>query len=131
MNHIMNRVVWFEIPFDESERAQKFYKDVFGWQINHFAEMDYYVSTTADSDSQTMEPKTPGAINGGLMKRDDTAKHPLVLIEVPSIDEHIKKIRQNGGKTVMPKINAGNLGMYARVEDTEGNVIGLWEKISH
>jgi predicted enzyme related to lactoylglutathione lyase len=126
----MNRVVWFEIPFDESERAQKFYKDVFDWQINHFPEMDYYVSTTADSDPQTMEPKTPGAINGGLMKKDDTAKHPLVLIEVPSIDEHLKKIEQNGGKTVMPKINAGNLGMYARAEDTEGNVIGLWEKIN-
>jgi hypothetical protein len=30
-----------------------------------------------------MEPKTPGAINGGLMKKDDTAKHPLVLIEIP------------------------------------------------
>ena len=30
----MNSVVWFEMPFDESERAQKFYKDVFGWQIN-------------------------------------------------------------------------------------------------
>jgi predicted enzyme related to lactoylglutathione lyase len=127
----MNRVVWFEIPFDQSERAQKFYQDVFGWQINHFPDMDYYVSTTADSDPQTMEPKTPGAINGGLMKKDDTAKHPLVLIEVPSIDEHLKKIEQNGGKVAMPKINAGNLGMYARVEDTEGNVIGLWEKISH
>lgn len=126
----MNKVVWFEIPFDESERAQKFYKDVFGWQISHFPEMDYYVSTTADSDPQTMEPKTPGAINGGLMKKDDTAKHPLVLIEVPSIDEHLKKIEQNGGKTVMPKINAGNLGMYARVADTEGNIIGLWEKIN-
>jgi len=126
----MNKVVWFEIPFDESERAQKFYQDVFGWQINHFSEMDYYVATTAESDPQTMEPKTPGAINGGLMKKDDTAKHPLVLIEVPSIDEHLKKIEQNGGKTVMPKINAGNLGMYARVEDTEGNIIGLWEKIN-
>ncbi len=127
---MMNRVVWFEIPFDESGRAQKFYKDVFGWQVNHFPEMDYYVATTAESDPQTMESKTPGAINGGLMKKDDTAKHPLVLIEVPSIDDHLKKIEQNGGKTVMPKINAGNMGMYARVEDTEGNIIGLWEKIN-
>ncbi|WP_316505575.1 VOC family protein [Nitrosopumilus sp.] len=126
----MNKVVWFEIPFDESERAQKFYKDVFGWQINHFPEMDYYVATTDDSDPQTMEPKQPGAINGGLMKKDDTAKHPVILVEVPSIDEHLKKIEQNGGKTVMPKINAGNLGLYARVSDTEGNVIGLWEKVT-
>ena len=125
----MNKVVWFEIPFDESERAQKFYKDVFGWQINHFPDMDYYAAITTDTDPKTMEPKEPGAINGGLLKRDDTGKHPVILIEVPSIDEHLKKIEQNGGKTVMPKVTVGNFGLYARVSDTEGNVIGIWEKI--
>ena len=127
----MNKVVWFEIPFDESERAQKFYKDVFGWQINHFPDMDYYAAITTDADPQTMEPKTPGAINGGLLKRDPTGKHPVILIEVSSIDEHLKKIEQNGGKIVMPKITVGDFGLYARVEDTEGNVIGVWEKIKH
>ncbi len=127
----MNKVVWFEIPFDESGRAQKFYEDVFGWQINQFPEMDYYAAITAeDTDPQTMEPKTPGAINGGLLKRDETGKHPVILIEVQSIDEHLKKIEQNGGKTVMPKVPVGNFGLYARVEDTEGNVIGLWEKVN-
>jgi predicted enzyme related to lactoylglutathione lyase len=123
----MNKVVWFEIPFDESERAQKFYQDVFGWQISHFPDMDYYAAITTDTDQQTLEPKTPGAINGGLLKRDDTGKHPVILIEVPSIDEHLKKIEQNGGKTVMPKTTVGNFGLYARVEDTEGNVIAIWE----
>ncbi|MGI9566411.1 MAG: VOC family protein [Nitrosopumilus sp.] len=127
----MNRVVWFEIPFDESERAQKFYKDVFGWQINKFPDMDYHIATTAESNPQTMEPTEPGAINGGLMQKDDTAKNPVILVEVLSIDEHLKKIEQNGGKIVMPKIAADNLGLYARVQDTEGNVIGLWEQIKH
>jgi len=125
----MNKVIWFEIPFDESERAQKFYKDVFGRQINHFPDMDCYAVITTDTDPQTMEPKGHGAINGGLLKRDDTGKHPVILIGVPSIDEHLKKIEQNGGKTVMPKVTVGNFGLYARVSDTEGNVIGLWEKI--
>ena len=65
------------------------------------------------------------------MQKDDTAKNPLILVEVASIDEHLKKIEQNGGKIVMPKIAAGDLGLYARVQDTEGNVIGLWEQIKH
>ncbi|WP_316506281.1 VOC family protein [Nitrosopumilus sp.] len=126
----MNKVVWFEIPFDESERAQKFYKDVFGWNISPFTDMNYYAAiTTEDTNPQTMEPKEPGAINGGLMKRDDTGKHPIVLVEVSSIDEHLKKIEQNGGKTVMSKVIIGDIGLYARVEDTEGNVVGLWETV--
>ena len=128
---MMNKVVWFEVPFDEAERAQKFYQDVFGWQINQFPEMDYYAAiTTDDTDPQTMEPKTAGAINGGLLKRDETGKNPLILIEVPSIDEHLKKIEGSGGKMVMPKIPVGNFGLYARVADTEGNIIALWEKVN-
>ena len=127
----MNKVVWFEIPFDESERAQKFYKDVFDWEITHFPDMDYYAAITTDTDPKTMEPKEPGAINGGLLKRDSTGKHPVILIEVPSIDEHLKKINENGGKTVLSKTKVGNFGLYARIEDTEGNIIGIWEKIKH
>jgi len=59
----MNKVVHFEIPFDNSERAQKFYKDVFGWQINKFPDMYYYIAITAETDQKTMVPKEPGAIN--------------------------------------------------------------------
>ena len=123
----MNRVVYFEIPFDDSERAQKFYKDVFGWQINKFPDMDYFMATTAETDQSGMVPKEPGAINGGLLKKDPTGEHPIIVIDVPSIDEHIKKIEGAGGKTVMPKVPVGNFGFYARVSDTEGNVIGIWE----
>ena len=28
-----SRVVHFEVPYDDAERARRFYADVFGWQI--------------------------------------------------------------------------------------------------
>jgi len=28
------KVVHFEIPFDDAERARKFYSEAFGWTIN-------------------------------------------------------------------------------------------------
>ena len=119
--------MWFEIPFDESERAQKFYSDVFGWQINKFPDMDYYATMTTESDPQTMMPKKPGAVNGGMFKKDPTGSHPILVIGVSSVDEYIKKVESAGGKTVMPKINFGEMGIYARVSDPEGNIIGIWE----
>ncbi len=126
----MNSVVWFEMPFDESERAQKFYKDVFGWQINPVPNMeDYLLANTTESDPQTMQPKNPGAINGGMSKRNsNTAQNPVIVIQVDSIDEHVKKIEGSGGKIVMPKTDIGTFGFYARVSDTEGNEIGIWEQ---
>jgi len=127
----MNSVVWFEMPFDESDRAQKFYKDVFGWQVNKVPDMgEYFIAMTTESDPQTMQPKNPGAINGGMFKKDSTtSKQPLMVIGVDSVDEHIKKIEASGGKTVMPKTAIGQFGFYARISDTEGNEIGIWEAL--
>ncbi len=122
----MNKVAHFEIPYDDQQRAQKFYQEVFGWQINKFPGMDYYLVTTTPSD-ENMRPKEPGAINGGLLKKDPTGEHPVLVIDVPSIDEHIKKIESAGGKVVMPKMEIGDFGLYARVADTEGNIIGIWQ----
>ena len=130
MNGIMNKVVHFEIPYDDQGRAQKFYQDVFGWQINKFPEMDYHMVTTTDSDPKTMKPKEPGAINGGLLPKDPTGNSPVIVIDVPSVDDHIKKIESAGGKTVMPKMQVGDFGLYARIADTEGNVIGIWQTLN-
>ncbi|MGH9992297.1 MAG: VOC family protein, partial [Nitrososphaera sp.] len=91
-------------------------------------EMDYNMVTTVETDQQTMMPKTPGAINGGLMKKDPaTGEHTVVVIDVADIDGHLKLIEQAGGKIVMPKIAVGDFGLYARVSDTEGNVVGIWQ----
>jgi len=124
----MNKVVHFEIPFDNEERAKKFYQDTFGWQIFKVPEMDYSMVTTVETDQQTMIPKTPGAINGGLMKRDPaTGVHPVIVIDVQDLDTHLKRIENAGGKVVMPKMDIGDFGVYARVSDTEGNIIGVWQ----
>ena len=124
---IMNKVVHFEIPYNDQARAQKFYQDVFGWQIEKFPEMDYYMITTTPTEN--MKPKEPGAINGGMLKKDPTGEHPVLVIDVSSVDEHIKKVESSGGKTVMPCIKVGDFGLYARVSDTEGNVIGIWQTL--
>jgi len=122
----VNKVVHFEIPYDDQGRAQKFYQDVFGWQITKFPDMDYHMVTTTPSD-ENMRPTDPGAINGGLLPKDPTGQHPVIVIDVPSIEEHIKKIESSGGKVIMPMMKVGEFGLYARVADTEGNVIGIWQ----
>lgn len=124
----MNKVVHFEIPYENEARAKQFYQDVFGWQIVKMPEMDYNMVTTTDSDPQTMRPKTPGAINGGMLKKDPTGPYPMLVIAVEDVDSHGRKVEAAGGKVVMPKIPIGNFGYYARIADPEGNIIGIWEE---
>ena len=58
----MPRIVHFDIPSDNPERAQKFYSQVFGWKFDKWnGPMEYWMVNTGDD-------KQPG-INGGLGKR--------------------------------------------------------------
>ncbi|MGH7468379.1 MAG: VOC family protein [Longimicrobiales bacterium] len=122
----MAKVVHFEIPFDNKERAIKFYTDAFDWQLTDMPQMDYVVAQSAPVDEKQM-PKEPGAINGGLFKRPKEAPNPTIYVDVTSVDAALQKVQAAGGKIVTPKTPIPGMGAFARVADTEGNVIGLFQ----
>lgn len=124
MKNKKDRVVHFEIPFDNKERIMKFYQEVFGWElIDMPKEMRYVLVHSAETDSNNMV-KDKGAINGGLFPREKEAPNSIIVIGVDSIDQKIKEIEAAGGKLISAKMPIPN-GYYARVADSEGNIIGL------
>ena len=122
----MDKVVHFEIPVDDLERAQKFYKYVFGWKMDSMPGMEYIMIGTTPVDEKGM-PKEIGAINGGMMKRLRPVAAPLITISVENIDDAMKNVKKMGGEMVRGKIQVGDMGYAAYFKDTEGNIIGLWE----
>jgi predicted enzyme related to lactoylglutathione lyase len=122
----MDKVVHFEIPFDNKQRAMKFYADSFGWQLNDMPQMNYVIARTVEVDDKQM-PKVPGAINGGLFPRPKEAPSPTIYVGVQSVEATIKKVEAAGGKVVTPKTPIPAMGAYARIADPEGNVIGLFQ----
>ena len=122
----MGKVVHFEIPADDLSRAKKFYGTVFGWRADEVPEMEYVMIGTTESDENGM-PKEPGAINGGMLKRQDPVRHPVVTIDVENMDDALAKVKMNGGQIVREKLPVGEMGFAAYFKDPEGNVIGLWQ----
>ncbi len=122
----MGKVVHFEIPADNLARAKKFYSTVFGWTLNEFPEMEYTIVRTVESDENGM-PKELGAINGGMLQRQDPVKAPIITISVDNMDQAAATIEKNGGKIIRPKMPVGDMGFAAYFKDTEGNVVGLWQ----
>jgi predicted enzyme related to lactoylglutathione lyase len=122
-------VVHFEVPADNAERARKFYAQVFGWQMMPMPEFEYTMVGTSPSDENGM-PKTPGMINGGMGKRGGPLEHPVFTINVDEIDTSLKTIEKHGGKTVQKKqaIGDGSMGYTAYFKDSEGNVVGLYQR---
>ena len=125
----MSKVVHFEIPADDLDRAKNFYGSVFGWELQTMpmGEGEYTSVKTTDVDEQTQLPTEPGAINGGMFLRDERLTSPVITIDVDGIDDALKQIEDDGGSTVQPRTPIPGMGAFAYFKDPEGNVLGLWE----
>ena len=115
----MPRVIHFEIPAEKTERAVEFYRKAFGWKIEKYGSMNYWLVTTG-------EAKDPG-INGAIAEKDET--HPVTIntISVQSFEEAVKKIKEAGGQVLTPKLAVQAVGWTAYCKDTEGNVFGIMQ----
>jgi predicted enzyme related to lactoylglutathione lyase len=120
------RVVHFEVPFDDADRARQFYADVFSWQITPMPEMQYNIVSTGPVSNEGM-PSEPGYIGGGMAERQAPLTSPVITIEVDDIDATVNAIEKNGGAAVGEKLAVGEMGWAAYFTDSEGNLMGLWQ----
>jgi len=97
--------------------------------MESFPDMEYTMIQTTAVDEKHM-PTEPGAINGGMMKRQDPVKSPVITIAVQDIEETMKNVIKMGGELVRGKMQVGDMGYAAYFKDSEGNIIGLWQNIS-
>ncbi len=118
----MPTVQYFEIPADDVNRAQEFYKKVFGWDMQKWSNPghDYWMFETKDD-------KGNSGLGGGMMKRQSTQHTVTNYITVSSIDEYSSKIEQSGGKVIIPKKEIPNMGFFAICLDSENNMFGIYE----
>ena len=119
------RVVHFEIPFDDQERAKAFYGEAFGWQMTELPDMKYVLTTTGPSEQGP--PSEPGFINGGLLQRGLPVGGPVLVLDVEDINASLEQIERLGGTTVESKQAVGEMGFSAYFKDPEGNLMGLWQ----
>lgn len=119
------RVVHFEIPHDDGDRARDFYAKAFGWQLMPMPEMDYTIVMTGPSGDEG--PTEIGFINGGMGPRGGAFTGPNVVIDVDNIEDALQAITDAGGTTIEGRMPVGDMGFAAYFQDTEGNTLGLWE----
>lgn len=124
-----NVVNWFEIYTTDFNRAKKFYTEVFQTtltetpiQSDRHAHMDYALFPGKEAGSGS---------TGALVKLDKVNPGPggiLVYFDTQEITPELSRVAAAGGKVLQPKVNIGDAGFIALIEDTEGNIIGLRSK---
>ena len=120
------RVVHFEVPFDDADRARSFYRDVFDWQIQSMPEMAYHLVSTGPATDQGM-PSEPGYIGGGMLQRQPPVNAPVITLQVDDIDATLVLVDKHGGTAIGEKMPVGDMGFAAYFNDSEGNLMGLWQ----
>lgn len=120
------RVVHFEIPYEDAERARAFYREVFGWQVQPIPELDYDIVSTGPA-GEDGRPSEPGYVGGGMTRRSDVVSHPVITIEVDDVDAALERVRSGGGQPVGEKLTVAEMGFAAYFTDSEGNLMGLWQ----
>ena len=121
-------IVHFEIPADQPERAAKFYRELFGWNINRWENpggMEYWMVETVPTDAEG-RPVRQG-VNGGLMPRMFPAQVPVNYVAVADLDESVGKAERLGAKVLVGRQPVPGMGWFAQLADTEGNVFGIWQ----
>jgi uncharacterized protein len=108
-------VVHWEIQARDGAAQQRFYGELFGWNVDANNPMGYGMV------------KAPGgpSIGGGIGSTADVPRATF-YVWVPSIDVALDKAAALGGHAVMPRTDMGMVVM-GQFRDPEGNVIGLVE----
>jgi hypothetical protein len=123
----MADIAHFMIPADNVERAKHFYRTLLGWKIEptkntmdtaKLAEMQYHDISTGAAKNGTLN-------TGGLYKRHMT-ESIINFVEIEDIDNVLANVENLGGRIMMPKEEIKGVGLTAVIQDSEGNVIGLW-----
>jgi hypothetical protein len=128
----MNRVVHFEIQAQDADKIQKFYQDVFGWEITTAAaEYGGYRMVKTGPSMPSNDPTTMG-INGGISARMGPLPATgqgingfVCIIGVEDIDACIAKILAAGGVEQVAKTDVPHVGLLAYYKDPEGTIFGV------
>jgi len=121
---VANGICHIEIGYENIDRVNKFYTDVFGWTCTAAPGFEgYLLFKSNDPDHK---------VCGGFFKRekDEKINYPALHLHVDDIDSHIEKIKAAGGQLFKEKFELPNVGYLAFFKDTEDNTMSLFQSNS-
>lgn len=121
-----NPVIFFEIPVDDLDRAERFYSKVFGFSFERENIDGYEMTFFPFYDNKT-------GITGALAKGDvyqPSTSGVILYFFTADIDQTLEKVLLYDGTILYPKVFNDQYGFYvAEFKDTEGNRIAIQQPV--
>jgi predicted enzyme related to lactoylglutathione lyase len=124
----MANIAFFQIPADNIDRAKHFYRSLLGWKIAPTrTPMDPAMQASVQYQDIITGDTKEGSMNMGLLYRRQQTEPIINFVTVDNLDRILANVEKLGGKIVRPKEEIKTVGLVAIIQDSEGNLIGLWE----
>ena len=115
-------VVHFEVVGKDGEKLQRYYGELFGWNVNADNPMQYGMVDAKDNTSMTGDNGIGGGIGQGP---DGYGGHVTFYVAVPDVEEALQKAESLGGTRVMGPEKIMDMVELGQFKDPEGTVIGV------
>ena len=110
-------VGWFEVTGKDGSALQKFYSNLFDWDVTDAGDGSGYGLVAAG------EKGIAGGIGGS---QDGGPGAVTFYVEVDDLSAYLAKAEKLGGHTIVPPTDIPNFGLtFAFFADPEGHMVGL------
>jgi predicted enzyme related to lactoylglutathione lyase len=110
---LAGRLIHFEIPAEDVDRAKRFYASLFGWSFGGWdGPVEYYMTEAG------------GQPGGAVYPRQGSEPGPRIWFDTDDLDAHIDQVRKLGGEATERQPIPG-VGWFTLCKDTEGNEFGI------
>jgi predicted enzyme related to lactoylglutathione lyase len=112
-----NPIVHLEVTGQDGEKLQKFFSDLFGWQLNSDNPLNYGTGQIADD------------VGVGVGPAQDGTGAAVFYIGVDSVADSLAKADGLGGKTMFGPMDVPGGPTIGIFTDPEGHMVGLFQNV--
>ena len=119
---------WHELMTTDADAALKFYREVFGWQLDQTMDMG-----AMGKYLMFKRPQGHGMIGGIMNKPAEMANVPpnwQIYFRVPDVDAAVERIKAGGGKILNGPMDVPDGDRVVNAMDPQGAAFGLHSKKS-
>jgi predicted enzyme related to lactoylglutathione lyase len=120
--HVDGTLCWADLSTPDPQRAGRFYRDLFGWEI---------VTDDEDPEHNYLHIKNGEHFIAGIPpvsdRQPNTPAHWLPYFSASNCDAVAGKAKTLGAKTYLPPMTMENVGRFAVLADPQGAVFALFQ----
>jgi uncharacterized protein len=117
-------IIHVELSSADPAESAEFYNKLFGWQMQHIPEMNYWTFSTEENHGGGFNP-----IGNPDGQTEIKVGDVIIYVYTEDLDADLARAVELGGKVLRARTDIPGMGWFAHFEDPTGNRVGLFQGV--